>query len=350
MFDVSIIMPVYNVKDHLPRAVESALAQKKVIGEIILVNDGSTDGSKEICEAYAEKEPLLITVINQENQGSGPARNAGLKQASGKFIYFADPDDYFSDRLLADNLALVKKRETDIIVFGYTQEKAGRLDTREVRLPRLPQMDTQEDFRKHFRNFYHFSPYALWNKLYRKEFLTKNNIKFTNQRVGQDALFNIEVYKFLESVTINRRAYYHYVTHQGSAVNRYREDRFNLELNIAKSFESLMLEWEEAEEFKDLIAEEYFNVIYLETANLVHPDCPFTTEEKVDWLTELWNDIGKNKIIPGKKDEKNPFRYALLYELKTGHHRNALFLMKTRNQAAAKYTKPFTKIKSFFRN
>ncbi|PRY82712.1 glycosyltransferase family 2 protein [Alkalibacterium olivapovliticus] len=350
MFDVSIIMPVYNVKEHLPRAIESALAQKKVIGEIILVNDGSTDGSKDVCEAYAEKEPLLITVINQENQGSGPARNAGLKAASGKFIYFADPDDYFNERLLADNIALAKKRETDLVVFGYTQEKAGNPASREMRLPNLPQMDTQKAFREHFRNMYHFSPYALWNKMYRKAFLTKHNITFGSQKQGQDALFNIEVYKHLDSLTVNRKPYYHYVTHEGSAVNRYRADRFKLELAIAQSFENLMETWEEEDTFSDLIAEEYFNVVYLETANLVHPDCPFTTDEKIDRLTSLWTEIGQTKISPYKKEEKNPFRFALLYELKAGHSRNALFLMKTRNQAAKQYTKPFTKIKTFFNN
>lgn len=350
MFDVSIIMPVYNVAEHLPRAIESALAQKKVIGEIILVNDGSTDGSKDICEAYAEKEPLLITVINQENQGSGPARNAGLKAAAGKFIYFADPDDYFNDCLLADNIALAKKRQTDLVVFGYTQETAGNPSNREVRLPNLPQMDSQKEFKKHFRNFYHFSPYALWNKIYRKEFLSKNNIHFGTQKQGQDALFNIEVFKHLEVITVNRKAYYHYVTHEGSAVNRYRQDRYKLELTIAQAFESLMIQWDEEDTFSDLIAEEYFNMIYLETANLVHPDCPLSTDEKVDQLSELWNAYGKTKILTYKKEEKNPFRYALLFELKTDRIRNALFLMKTRNQAAKQYTKPFTRIKTFFKS
>lgn len=350
MFDVSIIMPVYNVVDHLPRAIESALAQKKSIGEIILVNDGSTDGSKEVCEAYAEKEPLLITVINQENQGSGPARNAGLKKATGRFIYFADPDDYFNDRLLSDNIALAKKRQTDLVVFGYTHEKSGNPANRELKLPNLPQMDTQRAFRKHFRNFYHFSPYALWNKMYRKDFLTKHNIHFGVQKAGQDALFNIEVFKHLESVTVNRKPYYHYVTHEGSAVNRFRPDRFQLELNIAQSFEQLMTHWSEEDTYSDLIAEEYFNVVYLETANLVHPDCPLRTDEKIEHLRKLWTEIGITKIVGFKKEEKNPFRYALLYELKSGHPRNALFLMKTRNQAAKQYAKPFSKIKTFFKN
>ncbi|MDN6295841.1 MAG: glycosyltransferase, partial [Alkalibacterium sp.] len=71
MFEVSIIMPVYNVKEHLVRAIESALNQQDILTEVILVNDGSTDGSAEICDDYAKQEPLLVKVIHQENKGSG---------------------------------------------------------------------------------------------------------------------------------------------------------------------------------------------------------------------------------------------------------------------------------------
>ncbi|SJN16497.1 Glycosyltransferase [Marinilactibacillus psychrotolerans 42ea] len=111
MFEVSIIMPVYNVSAHLPRAIQSALNQTKMDFELILVNDGSTDDSGAICDHFAEEEPLLIQVIHQKNQGSGMARNAGLRKAKGKYIYFADPDDYFKPTLLADNVRLAEEKK-----------------------------------------------------------------------------------------------------------------------------------------------------------------------------------------------------------------------------------------------
>lgn len=350
MFDVSIIMPVYNVAEHLPRAIESALSQKNGVCEIILVNDGSTDASGKICDDYAQKEPLLISVIHQENKGSGPARNAGLEKAKGDYIYFADPDDYFDAYLIADNSKLAKKKQSDCVVFGYTQEKAGDPTNRDIHLPNLPQMDSQEDIRTHFRNIYHFSPYALWNKLYRKAFLQKNGIRFGTQKQGQDALFNIEVYKHIRSIAVNRKAYYHYVSHKGSAVNRYRSNRFEMEKNIASSFEDLIEEWGAGHIFSDLIAEEYFHAIYLETANLVYPDCPYSTDEKVDRLNTFWDEIGPVKISPFKTSDANPFRYALLHELKKNNARNALVLMKTRDVAAKNYSGPFRKVRTFFKN
>lgn len=349
MFEVSIIMPVYNVREHLPRAIESALNQKKVPCEIILVNDGSTDGSAEICDHYARQESLLIKVVHQENQGSGPARNVGLKQASGKYIYFADPDDYFKPRLVADNYKIAEERQADMVVFGFTQEKAANSKDRQIHLPNIPQLPNKTKIRNHFRNAYHFTPYALWNKLYKKEFLQKNNIEFTNQRMGQDALFNIEALKHLDSVAVNRKEYYHYVTHEGSAVNRYRPDRLEMELNIAGAFENMLKEWNKTEEFSDLIAEEYFHAIYLETANLVHKDCPLSKEEKVERLENLWESIG-NRILNHKTEEKNPFRYALLNEYKRNKPQNALRLMQARNKAANSYSKAFSKLKQFFKS
>ena len=349
MYHVSIIMPVYNVSEHLPRAIESALNQKEVSLELILVNDGSTDQSGEICDAYAKEEPLLIKVIHQENQGSGPARQAGLKEASGEYIYFADPDDYFDHTLLKDNIKHAKKRDAEVVMFGFKQEDSNG-DNQQINLPNLPQLESREDFRMHFRNVYHFYPYALWNKLYKKDFLMKNGITFGNQKQGQDALFNIEVYKHLSSVAVNRHAYYHYVTHEGSAINRYRQDRMDMELNIARSFQKMIKSWGETDTFTDLIAEEYFNVLYQETVNLVHPACPLSTKEKAERLTYLWETQAKVWVLEHKKEENNPFRKALLNAYKGNDFRRALFLMSNRIKVAKQYSKTFNSFKNFFKN
>ncbi|OJF94720.1 glycosyltransferase family 2 protein [Alkalibacterium sp. 20] len=350
MFEVSIIMPVYNVKEHLVRAIESALNQKEVLAEVILVDDGSTDGSAEICDDYARQEPLLIKVIHQENKGSGPARNAGLDQAIGKYIYFADPDDYFDQNLLADNCRLAKATKPDLVIFGYTQESASNPQDRELKLPNFPQLTTQKVFRQHFKNVYQFSPYALWNKLYKKAFLNKHHIRFTNQPTGQDALFNIEVYKHVSAALVNRKAYYHYVSHEGSSVNRYRPERFFMEQNIAQAFESLVKEWSEEPAYDELIGEEYFHGIYLETANLVRENCPLNEEEKVARLRELWQTVGVEKVLPFKSKDHNPFRQLLLNAYKQGNFKRALLLMKGRNQVSNSYTSVFSKLRTFFEN
>ncbi|MEG0268194.1 MAG: glycosyltransferase, partial [Carnobacterium sp.] len=93
MIDVSIIMPIYNVEKQLEKAIESVLNQTYRNIELILVNDGSPDNSIQICRYYEEIDDR-VCVINQKNAGAGYARNAGLAQSSGQYIYFIDPDDY----------------------------------------------------------------------------------------------------------------------------------------------------------------------------------------------------------------------------------------------------------------
>ena len=90
---ISIIVPVYNVSEYLPRCLDSLINQTYKNIEIILVNDGSTDNSLEICKKYAEKD-LRIKVIDKENGGISSARNTGIAEASGEWIGFVDSDDY----------------------------------------------------------------------------------------------------------------------------------------------------------------------------------------------------------------------------------------------------------------
>lgn len=350
MFEVSIIMPVYNVAEHLPRAIESALAQKNGVCEIILVNDGSPDASGAICDEYAEKEPLLITVIHQENQGSGPARNTGLEKAKGDYIYFADPDDYFNAYLVADNSRVARKNQPDCVVFGYTQEKAVDAKNREVHLPNLPQMDTQEDIRTHFRNIYHFSPYALWNKLYKKAFLMENGIRFGTQRQGQDALFNIDVYKQISSIAVNRKVYCHHVNSDYVSRIKLLENRNDDIFKVAHHFDTMVNEWQKEYNFEDLIAEEYFNAVCQFVNMQVNYECELSTNEKVLNVKNVWEKVGSEKILPFKSVDSNPIRYAVFYELKSGNYRNTLFLMKMKNSLLKQASKPIKIIKKFFRN
>lgn len=349
MFDVSIIMPVYNVSAHLPRAIQSVLNQTKMDFELILVNDGSTDNSGEICDQFAEEEPLLIQVIHQKNQGSGMTRNAGLRAARGKYIYFADPDDYFKPTLLADNVMLAERKNADLVVFGYTRELEGKPQNRETLLPRQPHFYTKAGFRNHFRNFYHFSPYSLWNKLYRRQYLREHKIRFTNQKLGQDALFNINVYREISNVAFNRKPYYHYVTHTGSAVNRYRDDRFTMELNIALHFKSLIEYWGKEEEFADMLKQEFWHPVYLELANVAHPDCPMTDEQKVEWIKSICEEENINHyVVKQDRLESNPFRFLLHQRIQKEKYLMAIKLMEKRVKSEKSHEKLINKIKNFF--
>lgn len=113
---VSLIMPVYNVKKYLAEAVDSILRQTYTDWELILVDDGSTDGSGAICDGYAAEEER-IHVIHQKNKGASGARNAGLEVASGKYVYFPDADDWICRALLEKCVAAMEESGAQIAFF-----------------------------------------------------------------------------------------------------------------------------------------------------------------------------------------------------------------------------------------
>ena len=113
---VSVIIPVYQVEAYLERAVDSALAQTLEEKEIILVDDGSPDGSPEICDRYARQYPQLIRVIHKENEGLGLARNAGAQAARGEYLAFLDSDDTVEPQMYQEMYEKAREGDYDIVM------------------------------------------------------------------------------------------------------------------------------------------------------------------------------------------------------------------------------------------
>ena len=113
---ISVIIPVYNVENYLRECIESVLNQTFRDFEVILVDDGSTDSSGDICDEYVEKDER-VTVIHQKNGGLSVARNTGLSEANGKYVYFLDSDDYISENALATLLNIAENDSSDIVFF-----------------------------------------------------------------------------------------------------------------------------------------------------------------------------------------------------------------------------------------
>ena len=351
MSKVSIIMPIYNVAEQLEKAIQCALKQTYTNIEIILVDDGSTDGSGALCDQYRLKDSRII-VIHQKNAGSGFARNAGLDQATGQYIYFADPDDYFEANLIEETVAKATESSADIVVFGYFDEvvdKEGKVTTTE-KLPKLIGRLEQEAFRDNFRDHYALSPYALWNKLFNHAFLKQHNCRFTNQKVGQDALFNQRAGFDAATIYYQPKAYYHYVFREGSAVNRYRKERFFYEYTIANQFEEWMVYWKKEEKYHDLVNQHYWGALYLELSNLAWEDCPLTGPEKEEHIEALMENSKIKQAISEieTEKEKNTFVKILILLLRYEKYAAAIKVMQLRVTVGKKFQKSFKAIKKKF--
>lgn len=117
-FEISIIIPVYNVEKYIKKCLDSVLNQSNSKIQIIIINDGSTDNSHEIIEKYLEKHKNII-YIQQKNQGAAVARNTGLKYVKGEYVMFLDSDDYLERNSLHNLYKYIKNMNSEIIVFGY---------------------------------------------------------------------------------------------------------------------------------------------------------------------------------------------------------------------------------------
>ena len=120
MEKLSVIIPIYNVEKYLDRCIKSICNQTYENLEIILVDDGSTDGSPEMCDQYVEKDKR-IKVIHKQNGGLSDARNVGLEYATGQYIFFCDSDDYVERDLISECMESISKDSIDILIFAISK-------------------------------------------------------------------------------------------------------------------------------------------------------------------------------------------------------------------------------------
>jgi glycosyltransferase involved in cell wall biosynthesis len=168
---ISVIIPVYNVKPYLQRCIESVVIQQYKNLEIILVDDGSTDGSEELCDEYAKKYSQFI-VIHKENGGLSSARNAGLDIASGDLIAFIDSDDWLGEDVYTKIVEIYEKTGGDIIQFGYFfAYQKGSIKRQEYIFDFDKELSKKEALSmlledKYIENY-------VWNKIYTRKLFEK---------------------------------------------------------------------------------------------------------------------------------------------------------------------------------
>lgn len=193
----SIIIPVYNCNKYLQQMIDGVMVQEYREFELIIIDDGSTDGSSELCDRFVEQDSRL-RVIHQENGGVSKARNAGLELARGEFIVFADADDQIGPRYLLDLIHAASTPEARaqraLILSDYQPFSEHGSEIR--RFPKPFSMDfvtkqgmTADHFRELIFHFRLFPPYC---KLYRRDVIEENKIRFREgMRSAEDFEFNI---------------------------------------------------------------------------------------------------------------------------------------------------------------
>ena len=218
---ISIVVPAYNVEKFLPSCIESILTQTYSNFELILVNDGSSDSSGEICNSYA-KNDSRIKVIHQDNKGLVNARKSGLQVASCKYVLYIDGDDYVETNFCESLIKETYGFDADIVIGGYIRNYRGRMITVKNNLPegRYENNEIEKIWKKMIYTgdfFSHGISTYSWGKLFKRDILISIQMAIpSNITIGEDAACVYPYISICKKIAITNASNYHYVQHQSS--------------------------------------------------------------------------------------------------------------------------------------
>lgn len=218
MFEVSVIIPVYNSARTLKKCVQSLINQTYKCKEIVLIDDGSLDSSWEVCRSLAEKYTNVFS-YRVFHGGVSAARNYGIKISSGNLVSFVDSDDTVHKSFIEELVDLIAKGNNDLACCGYMEVISGKTKFRMAR------KKTEDKYLELFQNYQGF----LCNKLYRMEIIKNKKLLFDEDiTMSEDLLFNIEYLRECKKVGYSNKNYYFYHVSDNASSRTFREGWFDI--------------------------------------------------------------------------------------------------------------------------
>lgn len=263
--------------------------------ELLLVDDGSTDETPKLIDEEATRD-LRVRAFHKPNGGAGSARNMAIDNARGEYICAFDIDDDLKTDMLEYCVTEMDSRQVDMLVFG--------LEVHELYINKVfnysfgdIQINSNKELRDNYLDHFLFVPGGsngyFCNKCYRLSFLNEYHLRFENQRIQQDEVFNLLVYRYLERCYISPRIFYiYYVYGSGNTRSRFIPDRYEIYKSIYQHFRLLQEHWL----LKDQRFEEYLqrriyaNLHELLRFNLIHPKSTWTRTEKLAEINRVLAD------------------------------------------------------------
>jgi glycosyltransferase involved in cell wall biosynthesis len=247
---ISIVVPIYNAEKTISRCIDSIINQTFYDIEIILIDDGSEDNSRVICEGYAAQDNRIIFIHNA-NGGVSKARNTGIERVTTDYLMFVDSDDYIEPNMCEVLFNAVDNTEYEVAMGGYRRDFVfnGGVTKSVLTVPNVQSVESIEQFVKCWSGLYEKSLFnAPWGKLYKMNYIKNNGIKFKEDlNCGEDLLFNLEVFRYVNKIALVNEAYYVYESSEKESLTtkynaeKYINDRFlyNITLEYLKKMDMI---------------------------------------------------------------------------------------------------------------
>lgn len=280
---ISVIIPVYNLYYWLNFAVASLQIQTLKDIEIILIDDGSNDGSSILCDQLASIDHK-IKIIHQKNSGAAAARNSGLKKAQGEYIYFMDGDDWCEPDMLEKMYEFATQNNLDLVVCGFYIDTYYNDNDyfQELRTAPYQIYHQKKEFRKDAYKYFDAQLlYAPWNKLYRRSYLEKNHITFPDT-FWDDLPFNLEVLRNIDHIGFLNNRFYHFLRARKESENtKYRDNLYEKREEEHALINNLFVQWNIAsKEIDEFLSRRYIERLVGCIENITLPSYKLGNSEK----------------------------------------------------------------------
>ena len=278
----SVIIPVYNAEKTLERCLNSLLRQERTDIELLLVNDGSSDNSHQICLSFASQYPQ-IKYLNKENGGVSSARNAGLDNAEGEYILFVDSDDYVSGDYFQAIDSALSGSNSDLLQFSHCKVN-GKSEIQVLRPPY-----TSNSFEDYTSKICHAicrkTINSPWAKAYRRNLIAENHLRFRpDLSIGEDRLFNIQYALFAKSYCVSNEVIYYVDTSSDTSLSRKKRSNLWELLQLAYQYErTAASESELPREAK----QEFLRAIDFNMSLGIYTEAKWLHREKMPFLNRL---------------------------------------------------------------
>lgn len=323
MKKVSIIVPVYNVEKYIENCIKSLMNQTYKNIEIILVDDGSSDESYNICKNYSKKYSFIKS-YHKKNGGPSSARNYGIEKASGKYICFVDSDDSVKE----DYIEKLIENEADLVMGGFVELYGKNKKIKKI-------CDKKQDFSNEeiYVKLLEAAENDKFNspccKIFKKSIIENNHLRYDESlNMGEDLIFNIRYLKYCKTLTMIPDCLYFYnMTVGGSLTKKFELTRWNTEKNVYLEYKKLYEFYDIYEKYKNkidcmLLMGAKKTLYILGLSNLSYKD-------SLKYINEIIYDDKLNKVLKNIKVE-NKFSKLLYILIKNKKTRLIYFIFKIR--------------------
>lgn len=297
MIKVSVIVPAYNVENYIEKCLNSLVNQTLEEIEIIVVNDGSTDGTKQKIEKYLAQYPEKIIYLEKENGGLSDARNFGMPYAKGEYIGFVDSDDYVENNMFQEMYERAKEENSSMVECDFIWEYSKK---------------QKVDIGKIYSNKKEAMLYArvvAWNKIIKRKIIEKTKIQFPKGLRYEDVEFFYKILPQLDKISFVKKPFVHYIQRENSIANTQNErvkEIFDIWNNVIEFYKENNLYEEYEQEL------EYTFTRYLLCSSLLRIVKVGNKEKRKQLEERTWEELNKqfsdwknNKYLKTEKGKKN---------------------------------------------